>query len=206
MDEYQDLFRIEPKIHKYNIPDADITLFEGLFSKGESDLFYKNLTTQISWQQDQIKMYGKKIPIPRLTAWYGDNDKPYKYSGIQMNPLTWTEDLLTIKTRIEKEVDVTFTSVLLNLYRSGMDSVNWHCDDEEELGQNPAIGSVSFGETRPFQLRHLNNKNDKLNISLTHGSFLLMKGTTQHFWEHQIPKTSKSIKPRINLTFRVIVN
>ncbi|MDI9364151.1 MAG: alpha-ketoglutarate-dependent dioxygenase AlkB [Flavobacterium sp.] len=194
-----------PKTKKFDLPDADVTLFEGFFTKQESDRLYKDLTEKILWQQDQIRFYGKMIDLPRLTAWYGENNKPYTYSGIPMNPHPWTEDLLFIKNRIEKEAGVNFSSVLLNLYRKGKDSVNWHCDDEKELGQNPVIGSVSFGETRPFQLRHLTRKDlDKVDILLTTGSFLLMKGTTQHFWEHQIPKTTREIKPRINLTFRVI--
>jgi alkylated DNA repair dioxygenase AlkB len=193
------------KTKKFDLPDADVTLFEGFFTKQESERLYKDLTEKIIWQQDQIRFYGQMIDLPRLTAWYGENNKPYTYSGIPMNPHPWTEDLLFIKNRIEKEAGVTFTSVLLNLYRKGKDSVNWHSDDEKELGQNPVIGSVSFGETRPFQLRHLTRKDiDKIDIPLTTGSFLLMKGTTQHFWEHQIPKTTREIKPRINLTFRVI--
>ncbi|MGZ4044594.1 MAG: alpha-ketoglutarate-dependent dioxygenase AlkB family protein, partial [Bacteroidia bacterium] len=151
--------------------------------------------------------YGKMIDLPRLTAWYGENDKPYKYSGIPMNPHPWTSDLLRIKEKIEKEAGTEFSSVLLNLYRKGQDSVNWHSDDEKELGTNPVIGSVSFGETRVFQLKHkYDTKLKKIDIPLTHGSFLLMKGTTQHYWQHQIPKTTREIKPRINLTFRVIKN
>jgi alkylated DNA repair dioxygenase AlkB len=193
------------KTKKFDLPDADVTLFEGFFTKQESERLYKDLTEKILWQQDQIRFYGQMIDLPRLTAWYGENNKPYTYSGIPMNPHPWTEDLLFIKNRIEKEAGVIFTSVLLNLYRKGKDSVNWHSDDEKELGQNPVIGSVSFGETRPFQLRHLTRKDlNKVDIPLTTGSFLLMKGTTQHFWEHQIPKTTRDIKSRINLTFRVI--
>jgi alkylated DNA repair dioxygenase AlkB len=100
---------------------------------------------------------------------------------------------------------IKFTSVLLNYYRDGKDSMGWHSDDEKELGQNPVIGSVSFGESRVFQLRHKLRKDiKKVDIKLTDGSFLLMKGSTQHFWQHQIPKTTRNLESRINLTFRVI--
>ncbi len=190
----------------FDLPDADITLFENFFTKQESDILFNDLSEKILWQQDHIKIYGKQIDLPRLTAWYGDTNKSYSYSGIAMNPHPWTDDLLLIKNRLEKEVAVSFSSVLLNQYRHGQDSVGWHSDAEKELGQNPVIGSVSFGETRSFQLKHLIRKDlTKVEIPLTHGSFLLMKGSTQHFWKHQIPKTSRNIKPRINLTFRVIV-
>jgi alkylated DNA repair dioxygenase AlkB len=54
-------------------------------------------------------------------------------------------------------------------------------------------------------MKHNTLKNEKAQVTLEHGSLLLMKGTTQHFWKHQIPKTSKPILPRINMTFRTIV-
>ena len=189
----------------YDMPDGDVLFFEHLFNRVEADLLYQNLHTAIQWQQDKIKLYGKTIDLPRLTAWYGDPGKTYTYSGIPMRPHAWTPDLLRIKKRIEEEAEVEFSSVLLNLYRTGQDSVNWHSDNEKELGRNPVIGSVSFGETRVFQLRHLIRKElQRVDIPLSHGSFLLMRGTTQHYWEHQIPKTSKAVESRINLTFRVI--
>jgi alkylated DNA repair dioxygenase AlkB len=191
---------------KFNLPDADIVLFHEFFTKTECEKLFKNLSEKINWQQYTIKMFGKILNQPRLTAFYGEENKPYAYSGIKLTPKPWTEDLLFIKSRITKIAQINFSSVLLNYYRNGTDSMGWHSDDEKELGQNPVIGSISFGETRLFQLRHLKRKDlKKVNIKLSNGSFLLMKGTTQHYWEHQIPKTSKKITPRINLTFRTIV-
>jgi len=192
-------------IRHFELPDAELTLYEGFFNKTESDELYTSLLRDTRWQQDDITLYGKTHLTPRLTAWYGDMDKSYRVSGTKMNPHPWTPDLLLIKKRVEKEAGVVFTSVLLNLYRDGKDSVGWHRDNEKEFGENPVIASVSFGETRPFQLRHKFRKEvGKLEILLTHGSFLLMAGATQHFWEHQVPKTARSISPRINLTFRVV--
>ena len=191
---------------KFDLPDADIILFNEFFTKTESEKLYKNLIEKINWQQYTIKMYGKIFNQPRLTAFYGEENKPYAYSGLKLTPNPWIEDLLFIKSRITKTAQINFSSVLLNYYRNGQDSMGWHSDDEKELGQNPVIGSISFGETRLFQLRHLTRKDlKKVDIKLTNGSFLLMKGSTQHYWEHQIPKTSKNITPRINLTFRTIV-
>ena len=142
---------------KLDIPNADIEYFPSYFTKNESDRLYKSLLENIPWQQDTIKMYGKEIPLPRLTAWFGDADKKYTYSGIQMKPHCWTDELLEIKFRIEEVACVQFSSVLLNLYRTGKDSVAWHSDDEKELKCNPIIGSVSFGAVRPFQLKHKND-------------------------------------------------
>ncbi len=187
------------------MPDAEIIIYRNFFEKSESNIFYEKLRNSLNWRQDKMKMFGKEFDLPRLTAWYGDEGKAYKYSGINMIPEPWTSSLLTIKHRIEKVAEVEFNSVLINLYRSGKDYVSWHSDDERELGKNPVIGSVSFGETRRFQLRHKFRKDlGKVEVLLTNGSFLIMKGSTQHFWHHQIAKTSKQLKERINLTFRFI--
>jgi len=173
------------------------------FSKTESDSFLKSLKENILWKQESMNMYGKQIDFPRLTAWYGDNDKPYKFSGITLQPLPWTTEILVIKNRIEPESNVIFNSVLLNRYRDGNDSISWHTDAERELGKNPIIASVNFGDTRKFQLRHIKTK-EKLEIELSHGSLLIMQGELQHFWQHQVPKTKEFKTERINLTFRVI--
>lgn len=193
----------QPIAEALSLPDADIVIYRTLFDQVESERLFSELHTCVNWKQESIKIYGKPVPIPRLTAWYGDSGKKYTYSKIEMTPEPWNEVLLEIKSRIEPLAQVQFNSVLLNLYRDGKDSVAWHSDDEPELGKDPVIGSVSFGETRRFMLKH-KTKQLKDEVKLTSGSFLLMKGTTQHFWLHQIPKLQKSISSRINLTFRVI--
>jgi alkylated DNA repair dioxygenase AlkB len=187
------------------IPDAEVVLHHNFFTQSESQSFFKELLTGINWRHDKIKVYGKEFDQPRLTAWYGDMDKSYSYSGITMHPETWTPELIAIKSRIQAVEQVEFNSVLLNLYRHGKDSMSWHSDDEPELGKNPIIASVSFGEARRFLLRHKFDKSlPKVEIKLTNGSVLIMKGTTQHFWQHQIPKGGKFLQERINLTFRII--
>jgi alkylated DNA repair dioxygenase AlkB len=186
-------------------PDAEVVLYHNFFSQPESQAFFQELLRGINWRHDKIKVYGKEFDQPRLTAWYGDEGKSYCYSGITMYPEAWTPTLIAIKSRIETTEQVKFNSVLLNLYRHGKDSMSWHSDDERELGKNPIIASVSFGETRRFLLRHKFDKSlPKVEIKLTNGSLLIMKGTTQHFWQHQIPKGGKFLQERINLTFRRI--
>ncbi len=189
---------------KISIPDSDILHFQGLFGSSDADNLLTRLKSEIQWKQEQIKLYGQVHDLPRLTAWYGDPDTTYTYSGIVVESLPWTQPLLEIKEKIEEVSGVSFNSVLLNRYRNGADSVSWHADDEPELGKNPAIGSVSFGEVRPFHLRH-KTKNEKTKILLGHGSYLLMQGPTQHYWLHQIAKSKKILSERINLTFRRIV-
>lgn len=185
------------------IENGEYIFYRNFFSKSESDILLKGLRNNIVWRQESMNMYGKQIDFPRLTAWYGNNDKPYSFSGITLQPLPWTSDILTIKNKIEPIAKTVFNSVLLNLYRDGNDSISWHTDAERELGINPIIASVNLGATRKFQLRHIKTK-EKLEIELTHGSLLIMQGELQHFWQHQVPKTSRPVSERINLTFRVI--
>jgi len=191
---------------QFDLPDAELHYRPQFFPKPTADRLLQELMEKIEWTQNKIRFYGKESLVPRLEAWYGDHGKSYAYSGIQMNQKPWTKELVEIKEAIEKEASVPFNSVLINYYRDGKDRVAWHSDDEKELGQNPIIGSVSLGAERKFKLRHKKYKENglKTEIMLQHGSFLLMKGPTQHHWMHEIPRTAKPIGPRINLTFRII--
>lgn len=188
-----------------NLPDAEIIYYPQFFDKEQADIIFAELIEEIPWQQDEIRVYGKIHPQPRLTALFGNEGKLYSYSNITMQPHPWNLLLQKLKMEIENSADVNFTTVLLNQYRDGKDSNGWHADNEKELGINPVIASLSFGAERTFQLKHNFEKDQKKSIILEHGSLLLMKGTTQHFWKHQIPKTAKPIGPRINATFRVII-
>lgn len=196
-----------PNAEKSSMPDADLLFFREFFPKEQSDEILEELLENIEWKQDRIKYYGKEMDLPRLTAWYGDAGASYTYSNISMNSTVWTPTLMCIKEKIEKVTGARFNSVLLNYYRDGKDSVSWHRDNEPELGKNPVIASASFGETRRFQFKHIKRKDlGRVDVDLTHGSLLVMQGTTQEFWLHQIPKTSKPKKARINLTFRRILD
>ena len=188
----------------FDVPNAIIEYYPNFFEEAQAKLFFDKLFHEIPWQQDAITVFGKTHPQPRLTALFGNEGKPYSYSNIVMQPHSWNPLLTFIKNEIEEECNEYFTTVLLNLYRDGKDSNGWHADNEKELGRNPVIASVSFGSERSFHLQHNSIPEAKLKITLGNGSLLLMKGETQHFWKHQISKTTKEINPRINLTFRII--
>jgi alkylated DNA repair dioxygenase AlkB len=187
--------------------NGEVILYPEFFSEEESNQLFEDLMNQVQWKQEYITLYGKQMPIPRLTAWYGDEGKSYTYSGIEQHPNPWIPEIDRIKKKIEPVTRCEFNSVLINQYRDGRDSVSWHSDDEPELGENPVIASVSFGATRRFMLKHKNRKDlSTVPIDLTHGSLLLMQGETQHYWVHQVSKTQRKVEPRINLTFRNIIN
>ena len=187
-----------------DLKDASIIYYPNFFSLQKSNELFEKLITEVPWQQDNITVFGKTHPQPRLTSLYGNEGKSYGYSNIVMQPHAWSPLIMHIKTEIEEICQENFTTVLLNLYRDGKDSNGWHADNEKELGRNPVIASVSFGAERIFQLKHNTIDHLKQSINLHHGSLLIMKDETQHFWKHQIPKTAKKKEQRINLTFRII--
>ena len=192
----------EPE-QEVKLRDGEYIFIQQFFELEQSNFFFNVLMKETHWKQEYIKMYGKDIPCPRLMAWYGEQQSDYTFSGISLSAEPWTETLLAIKKKVEDKCETTFNSVLLNLYRNGGDSISWHADDEKELGKNPLIASVSFGGARKFKMRH-KYFSDTVSLNLTHGSLLIVKGETQHFWEHEVPKTKKFVEQRINLTFRTI--
>ncbi len=187
------------------LEDGEVIYYPEIIGSTEANSYFKMLLENLSWQQDNITLFGKTHLQPRLTAFYSKNSNAYSYSNIIMHPEPFSKQLLEIKEKVDSISQVVFTSCLANLYRNGNDSKVWHADNEKELGVQPVIASVSFGTERYFHLKHKTKKTLKHKIKLEHGSLLLMKGATQEHWLHQIPKTKKEIGERINLTFRIIV-
>ncbi|MBZ9631942.1 alpha-ketoglutarate-dependent dioxygenase AlkB [Salegentibacter sp. LM13S] len=188
----------------FGLPDAELQYFPDFLNTEKANFLFEKLLKEIPWQQQNIKLFGKEIPQPRLTAFYAEKGITYTYSGLQLKPEPFSTEILALKTQTQELSGFDFNTCLANLYRDGSDSMGWHADDEKVLGKNPIIASISLGSVRSFQFKHKNNKNLREKIELQHGSLLIMKGTMQHFWKHQLPKTKKKVSSRINLTFRKI--
>lgn len=177
----------------------------GLFDNQQSDYLLNRFIQETPWQQRVQKLYDKEVTTPRLTAWYGDPEV-YNYASLtQTKPNLWTPEILLIKEKVEELANIKFNSVLLNYYRDCNDSVAWHSDKESVLGKNPVIASVSFGQVRSFDIRNKEAHHIKYSVRLEHGSFLLMKAGLQEHWEHRIAKSTKPMKARVNLTFRIVI-
>lgn len=187
------------------LPSQLLDYRAGLYTPQESDQFLQTFVSQTPWKQTTQKLYDKEYITPRLTAWYGDPGTDYSDPGSLANPLQWTPELLFIKQRVEALSEVSFNSVLLNYYRDGNDSVAWHSDKESILGRDPIIASVSFGQVRSFDIRNKACHKEQYSVRLEHGSYLLMKRGLQLGWDHRIAKSAKPMKPRINLTFRIVI-
>lgn len=183
--------------------DGELYLIRAFYPPERADSLFQDLFEELNWQQEQIRIYGREIKVPRLMCWYGDPGMHYRYSGTDHIPEPWTERLLMIKSDVEGRCATTFNSVMANLYRDGRDSMGCHADDEKELGRNPVIASLSLGERRLLRFRHKRSK-QTVALELGNGDLLLMAGALQHHWRHELPKTRQAKKARINLTFRRI--
>jgi alkylated DNA repair dioxygenase AlkB len=200
-----DLFPSSRQLERLPLQDAEVYFLAVLALPASPDVLLNRLITETPWRAEEILVWGKRHPQPRLIAWYGNPANTYTYSGIALQPLPWTDLLLSIKEAVEQEVGDYFNSVLLNYYRDNRDSMGMHSDDETELGTRPTIASVSLGQERTLVFKHKTSTVYKpVRLPLPSGSLLLMKGDTQRNWKHGINKEERILGPRVNLTFRRI--
>lgn len=184
--------------------DGELYRVKAFFSQPEADRQFDSFYRTLAWQEESLLIFGKWCKVPRLMCWYGDAEAVYRYSSVEHRPLPWTSELSAVKANIETFCGCAFNSVLANLYRDGRDSMGYHADNEKELGINPVIASLSFGDARLFRLYH-KKRRENLDIILEHGDLLVMAGELQHHWVHALPKTRQAKNSRINLTFRRIL-
>lgn len=185
------------------LPDGT-ALIPGWLPADEADGLFAALMAQVAWETHRIKMFGRMVDSPRLSCWIGDPGASYVYSRVRFEPRPWPAALAALRPRIDAAAGVAMNSVLANLYRDGRDAMGWHSDDEPELGPRPVIASVSLGGVRRFALKHRRDAALKGMLELPHGSLLVMSGDTQRLYRHALPRTSRVVAPRINLTFRQV--
>ena len=199
-----ELFDIKPDPAKNWLPkNGTVNYYGKIMTQIEADHYLDSLLKNIEWRNDEAIIFGKKIITKRKVAWYGDRPFKYTYSKSTKSALPWTNELIELKKIIEHKTEESFNSCLLNLYHSGEEGMGWHCDAEKELKKNGSIASLSLGADRRFVFKH-KKTNEKIGMTLTHGSLLLMKGVTQTYWLHSLPPVKSVNAPRINLTFRTI--
>lgn len=168
----------------------------------DPDRLFARLRAELPWEQHDITLFGRTVPTPRLTAWIGDN--AYTYSGVTNQPSAWPADLAAVRDRLAETLGLELNSCLANLYRDGSDSMGYHSDDEPELGPRPVIASLSLGARRTFTLRHRVSR-QRWSWSLGAGDLLVMRGESQSDYAHAVPKTTRAVGPRMNLTFRFLL-
>ena len=184
--------------------DGTVNYYGKLLTVKQADHYLDKLLTTIHWKNDEAVIFGRHIITKRKVAWYGNDNYDYTYSNITRQALKWTKELLELKQLVEAKTGDLFNSCLLNLYHNGDEGMAWHSDDEKTLGENSSIASFSFGAERKFSFKHRQTK-ETLSMMLEHGSLLVMKGTTQAHWLHCLPKSKRITTPRVNLTFRTMI-
>lgn len=200
-----DLFdsAIDPSLNLLPV-DGVVNYYGPFMPELEADIYLQALLDKIAWQHDEALIRGQRITTRRQVAWYGDAAFDYTYSNTTKRALPWTAELLSLKDKAQERCGETFNSCLLNLYRDGSEGMAWHSDAEKDLKKNGAIASVSLGAERKFCFKHRQSK-QTVSVVLQHGSLLVMKGSTQTHWMHSLPATKTVDAPRVNLTFRTII-
>ena len=196
-----DLFKTNSNLLPF---DGTVNYFGYVMPTHEADHFFNRLLETIEWKNDKAMMFGKLIETKRKVGWYGEHPFEYTYSKITKKALPWTVELEKLKAICEKHTGETYNSCLLNLYHDGSEGMAWHSDGEKDLKKNGSIASMSFGAIRKFAFKHKETA-EKVEVILEHGSLLEMAGTCQTHWLHRLPPTTKVTQPRINLTFRTII-
>jgi alkylated DNA repair dioxygenase AlkB len=188
------------------MPDADVRYRPEFLPALRATVLFHALHDELDWRADRVQLFGRAYPIPRLHQWYGDAAATYRWSGLTMQPCPWPPSLCALRDSLQTALNCRFNSVLANLYRDGADCMGWHADDEQELGPEPVIASISLGAERDFVLRCRRKDAQVANVKLplAHGSLLLMQGVTQQHWQHSLPRRKRVTEARINLTFRLI--
>ena len=185
--------------------DGEANYYGMVITTSEADTYYNLLLKKINWKNDEALYHGRHIVTKRKVAWYGDQGFLYTYSNTTKQALPWTNELTDLRRKTELITNSHFNSCLLNLYHDGNVGMTWHSDDEKSLGKNTVIASLSFGAERKFSFKHKRTR-QTISLLLENGSLLVMRGNTQSNWLHSLPLSSKINHPRINLTFRTIID
>ncbi len=191
--------------NRIDLPDADVWVMGNFIESSQADEIFESARSEIPWQQESLKLYGKMQKVPRLVSWHGDAGASYRYSGVVHEPKPWVSSLRQIRDMLRMQLQVYFNAVLANLYQTGSHYMGWHSDAEPEMGPNPVIASVTLGAERPFKFRHRQDHTLQHKMNLSHGSLLIMAGTTQKYWQHSLPRSTRPFGPRVNMTFRIIL-
>lgn len=206
-DLFSETISNESSLEHHIIQDGELLIARRFILPEKANAYFQLLLHNIQWKQEEIVVFGKKHLEPRLSAWYANQGTHYAYSNKILQPKDWSAELIELKTKIEEILPgKSFNSVLLNLYRDGNDKMGWHSDNEKELGPNPCIASLSFGATRYFDLKHKKDKTKRYRFELSSGMLLVMSGSLQEYWLHQIPQQKNVKDSRINLTFRRVIS
>jgi alkylated DNA repair dioxygenase AlkB len=204
-----------------------VEIHHGLFSgkrksATDSKNWYDELLSNVKWHRVKYKSsrFQSDCETPCYTAFYGGRKEYKPYTPVP----DWIKPLIkevTAHLNCNSDVPIQFNAFLLRLYFDGNDEIAWHTDGRTFLGAEPTIASLSLGNKATFQLRRMHNVWPCVNgtastegsidtttpiesFVLQDGDLLVMKGKTQQYWHHRVPK-EKGRGVRLNINFRYIM-
>ncbi|MBV8643312.1 MAG: alpha-ketoglutarate-dependent dioxygenase AlkB [Candidatus Eremiobacteraeota bacterium] len=173
---------------------GDVTYVPEFIDRDLADALVRELSADTQWRADSRVMYGKRVLVPRQTAGRGEK-----------MPQPWTPALTVVRAMVERHTGTAFDYVFLNRYRDGRDAVAWHGDRDGTRDARLVVASLSLGATRAFQLRPKKDsglRHDPITLDVAHGDLVIMRGDTQLYWEHRVPRDARITGERLNITFR----
>lgn len=189
------------------------------YDRRQADALYAELSAMPEIQFTSYVIDGERRRSPRAMLWAAeDQSLEYRFSenhnpGLRAHALTPT--LRKIQRDVEAATGERFNAVLLNLYCSGSEFSDWHCDDDPWLGEEDfSVPSLSLGAERSFAVRPTADRTQVSCLRLEHGSLSLMSGGFQREFEHSVPKQPEEeqgeknpqlFASRVNLTWRYVV-
>ena len=155
---------------------------------------FQALLTDVPWRAERRQMYDRLVDVPRLTRFYAEGEPlPHPI-------LARARDELSRHYRAELGED--FVTAGMCLYRDGRDSVAWHADDRGHgRYRDTMVAILSLGSPRQLLLRPRDG-GASVRRTLAHGDLLVMGGSCQRTWLHAVPKTGRSVGPRMSVQFR----
>ena len=201
------------------IRELEVDYYPKFFQRSDADAILKELKQELTpyLRRSEVKVMGRMHKIPRTQAAFGNEGLSYHFSGVTVPANLWIPILEKIRDCLVDHLNEGFNFVLVNRYKDGSDHIGEHRDDERDLVDAASIACVSFGQERDFVLKHkdfrgknankskdIPERKSNLEVSLKHGSLLVMKHPTNRDWYHSIPVRKAATTPRISLTFRVM--
>ncbi|HZC27699.1 MAG TPA: alpha-ketoglutarate-dependent dioxygenase AlkB [Actinopolymorphaceae bacterium] len=159
-----------------------------------SDELFDRLQGVVPWYAEKRQMYERVVDVPRLLCFYDD--------GAPLPDPLLVEAKAALDAHYRHDLGESFSTVGLCLYRDGRDSVAWHGDTiGRGKTEDTAVAILSLGAPRSLLLRP-RGEGETRRYPLGHGDLLVMGGSCQRTWEHCIPKTARTVGPRISIQFR----
>lgn len=180
--------------------EGTIHYHAGCVSAALADTWFATLRATVSWASERRRMYDREVAVPRLMAGFALDR--VESDEARLHDDAARQALLRASAIAARLAGCAFSSVGLNFYRDGNDSVAPHNDKLHSIEEGAPIALLSLGATRRMTITRKAAPRRHLHLDLEAGSLLVMSYATQLHLDHGIPKSRTPVGPRISLAFR----